>query len=69
MTYTGKSTEIDDNKEIGYASCVVMELMGGLLHLGYNIYADNFYCNSQLAKFLYDRKTGLVGTFRKMGTL
>lgn len=62
LIYSGKGTV--DN-ETSHAQSVVTKLAQRYLGKGHTLYLDNYYNSVQLAEFLYQNKTHVVGTLRK----
>ncbi|CAH1989196.1 unnamed protein product [Acanthoscelides obtectus] len=60
--YDSVSTAIDG---LDLPGSTVVELVRPLLNEGRMVITDNYYTSLQLAKYLYDRNTHLLGTLRK----
>ena len=60
--YTGKGADSDTS--VGLCSRVVLELMDGLEHQGYNLYTDNYYTSPHLYGELYKKGINACGTAR-----
>lgn len=63
--YSASDADINKNNPLGFSGAVVQHLMRGYLGKGHVLYTDNYYTSPQLAKYLIDNGTGLVGTLRK----
>ena len=62
--YTGKQTEIDQNKAIGISGSVVNKLLEPYFGKGHSLYVDNWYSSPQLFQFLHANKVGACGTVK-----
>lgn len=64
IIYTGKGTDIEIDKELGYSGSVVKKLLEPYLDKGHNLYVDSWYTSPKLFEYLYSKKTGSCGTVR-----
>ena len=60
--YAGKSAT--EQREIGLAQKVCLELAKDLLNEGRTLYVDNFYTSYKLAKSFLQKETHVVGTLK-----
>ena len=65
IVYTGSSTEIELNDNLGKSGSVVMTLMKPYLNKGHALFVDNWYTSPLLFEKLHELKTGACGTVRK----
>lgn len=66
MLYVGGQTEIDLDREVGVSGAVVKRLVQPYLGCGHVMYLDNWYTSPLLARYLFQHKTGICGTVKKM---
>lgn len=59
--YCGKT---GNQREVGQAYRVAMQMVKPLLNCGRTLFTDNFYTSPQLAADLHESRTYLVGTVR-----
>ena len=64
IVYTGTDVDIPGNDPLGHSGSVVKKLMSPYLGSGHILYTDNFYTSPNLADYLHQNNTGLVGTVR-----
>lgn len=63
--YLGKEEVVDQShSQLSSSENVVIALMDGYLHEGYNLFVDNWYTSPTLFKYLLDNQTNAVGTVR-----
>lgn len=62
IIYKGKDT-VTDSRDVTFG--IVNKLMRNYLEKGHTLYTDNYYNSVQLAKYLNENKTHIVGTLRK----
>ncbi len=65
IVYTGSSTEIKLDQNLGKSGSVVMTLMEPYLNKGHSLFVDNWYTSPRLFEKLHEFKTGACGTVRK----
>ena len=63
--YSGKSGDIQPDKDIGFGGAVVKELLIPYLGKNHILFTDNYYTSPHLAMFLHHQDTQLVGTVRE----
>ncbi|CAF0814755.1 unnamed protein product [Didymodactylos carnosus] len=64
IIYTGKSTEINLDKQLGITGSLVTNMMEKYNGKGHVIYMDNFYTSPILFEYLYNKKVGACGTVK-----
>lgn len=65
IVYTGKTTNIGDFGDYGFAGNIILTLMNGLFHQGHTLFIDNWYSSPTIFKLLHqDLKTNVCGTVR-----
>ena len=65
IVYTGASTELKYDRNLGVSGSVVMTLEEPYVNKGHSLYLDNWYTSSRLFEKLHELKTGACGTVRK----
>ena len=65
LLYSSSEADISKNDPLGFSGAVIKCLIRGYFGKGHVVYTDNYYTSPQLAKYLNDYDTGLVGTLRK----
>lgn len=64
ILYTGKGTDTEVDKELGYSGSDVKKLLALHLEKGHSLFIDSWYMSPKLVKYLQSRGTGSCGTVR-----